>query len=389
MQMLSSNIVLGVKAFLSDLKYAHGVLKQEWDVWPCGAPVVYPADDDVNRKITVVSLITPSQSSCGKSESAEVKGGIVAPVDLKPLCGNHKVVPIREFDFGKFPRLREFIRDVGGISLLIEPESGRRRMADVLSNITRSFKLFGMFYFNQWGSKHLEDENDRYVCILTFLDLPYCIPVFNSRKVDGIGLSLSGATINASIKYGRLHRVFRTDFILSNYEDNAFVVDGVTINHDSAGNISILKEINKFSSLDIPIRQVSENKKTSNFATWYKEKSDHMANYLGEPAGSEWNISTDKKKAAWQKVAADAVAEVGPLSSTIDLPSPFEPAELQDEPLAAPEDDSPIVEIIHGHTHVEPPSLVEFDTSPWPEDMVEESDEDLNDLIDEPEEGGS
>jgi hypothetical protein len=367
---LNSNTILGVKAFLSDLKYTHGILRHEWDNWPCGAPIVYPDGDDISRKVSVLSLIAPSQSA-GGIEAAEVRGGSIVPVNLKPLCGNHKVVDIGELDISKFDRLRDFICDVGGISFVIDSKAGRLSTVNYIVDLSKKFKFFGLFHFNQWNKKHLASEDDKYAFTLTFLDLPYCIPIFNSRRVDGIGLSLSGITLEASVKYGRLHRVFRSDFVFSNYEDNAFVIDGITVNKSTNGENGIIKEIHRLAELELPTPKSSEG----SIHDWYLKNIKDREFKAKLSTTSEWN----------KLVGQNAVGLMGTANEWQPMPSLGEVPEPSDA--APPEpDDSPIVEIIHNGD-----SIIEFDTAPWEEEnnseMIDEPEDE--DLLEEPEEGGN
>lgn len=235
--MLDSNTILGIRGRFGCENYSHAILTQNLDCWPCGVPVVYPSDIDLdyrrNPATHVGTLITPCQVS-GGVEQLNVHSRIVHPVNLRPLCGNHKVLTVSEFDIGKLDRLIEFIHDVGGVSLVIERMKGRQNLIKGIVNLANKFRYNSTFHYNEWGSRYLDGEDDSYLCVLTFLDLPYCVPLFNMNKIDGIGLSLSGVTLKASMSSGQLHRTFRADLIYSNYEENVFVIDGVEVNRKSS-----------------------------------------------------------------------------------------------------------------------------------------------------------
>jgi hypothetical protein len=203
----------------------------------------------------------PSQNAGLNNEIAQVELQAISPIGLKPLYENHKILTVSSFDFGKFDRLLEFVRDVGGLSLIVEYEEGRRELAESVRQIERVFKYCSAFSYNTWSDKQLWTKDDKFVCVLTFLDMPYCVPLFNMRKVDGIGLSFCGATVQASIEYGYLNKTFRTDLMYSNYEDNIFFVDGIAVNSMRRPDSSIYSELNKLTVRHFEIGKPDKKKR--------------------------------------------------------------------------------------------------------------------------------
>ena len=250
--MLNSDIILGLKTRLGHHDYGHAILTQSYKNWPCGVPVVYPRIKTDGAGIAVATLIAPSQTADG-TDLLNVPRTIVHEVDLLNLSENHKIITASEFDISKLDRLLEFVHDVGAISLIIEYKPGRIKSIEALQKLENKFKCSNLFHKNYWPDQTLNGSDDRYLNVLTFLDLPYCVPLFNMRKVDGIGLSFSGVTAKASISYCQLHRVFRCDFIYSNYMENVFVIDGVSINGQIYGP-ELYPELVKLVDVDLPIQ---------------------------------------------------------------------------------------------------------------------------------------
>ena len=76
--MLDSNTILGIRAYLGCEEYEHGLLSQNIESWPCGAPVVYAANilnqgRHRGRGVStrVYALMPPSQKAAGV-ETAQV-----------------------------------------------------------------------------------------------------------------------------------------------------------------------------------------------------------------------------------------------------------------------------------------------------------------------------
>jgi len=291
--MLDSNTIFGIRKYLPTDDYAHGILTQNVESWPCGAPVVYsPLElESGHQAVRVLALMTPSQVSAG-IESLNVMSKIVHPVNLKPLYKNHKVLTVSEFDIGKFERLMQFVRDVGGISLVISDKNGRENVADAVRKIQNLWNYTALFYYNAWGGKYLEGKDDSYACLLTFLDLPYCIPLFNMHKIDGVGLSFCGFTKKASLNYGCLHRTFKMDLIYSKYEENLFVVDGVDVNDREGLTDAHYQEAHKSASKDLEVMKPGSKKKDrGTWAEWDNNKKNKYGGYVTFSEQPQWEAS--------------------------------------------------------------------------------------------------
>jgi len=266
--MLDSNTILGIEATLGCEEYSHAILTQSQNNLRCGTPVIYPTDFDfTNRrnKVPIATLITPAMGHQIESTTAPIQ--TVQPINIKPLCGNHEVLTVASFDFGKFDRLLDFIHDVGGMSLVIEQAKGRSKIVEGIIKLAEMFKHNSLFYYNSWGKKHLAGDDDKYVCILSFFDIPYCIPLFDMRRVDGIGLSFTGVTLKASKAYGQLHRVFKADLIYSNYEENLYVIDGVDVNPPSRCGLDIYSSLFAAASMELPVQKGNEDLKSKKKST--------------------------------------------------------------------------------------------------------------------------
>jgi hypothetical protein len=266
--MLDSNTILGIEATLGCEEYSHAILTQSQGNLRCGTPVIYPTDFNLTNhrnKVPIATIISPFVGY--QVGSAMVPVQTVQPINIKPLCGNHEVLTVASFDFGKFYRLLDFIHDVGGISLVIEQARGRSTIVESIIKLTKIFKYNSLFYYNTWGKKYLAGDDDKYICILSFFDIPYCIPLFDMRRVDGIGLSFTGVTLKASKAYGQLHRVFKADLIYSNYEENLYVIDGVNVNPPSRCGSDTYSSLATVANIELLIQKDNKDFKSKKKST--------------------------------------------------------------------------------------------------------------------------
>jgi len=310
--MLDSNTILGVRGYLNCEEYDHGILTQNWERWPLGAPVVYSREefesDEHGSATRILSLISPSQQAAGLETIAVYTKNIV-PVDLKPLRKYHKVLNIDRFDIDRLDRLIEFIHDVGAISLVIDSDIGRKHISADLRKLSDVFKYNTLFYYNRWGSKHLAGKDDVYSCVLTFLDIPYCIPLFNTHKVDGIGLSVSGVTHEQSIKTGVLNRVFKAEIIYSNYADNLLVIDGVDVNKNSPIGDSMFREIGDVVNRELEVGPPVSSKKKKRMLSSDKEQEPSNVGYTGSSGNFKAPVQPPSES-VWKFTKNVAIEEV-------------------------------------------------------------------------------
>ena len=256
--MFDSDIILSVKHRLGNSEFKHAILTQNWETWPCGVPVVYAANSDLSdqeNRTPVATLMAPGGYTSGV-ELSNTPNSIICPAEFKPIYGNHNVVTVDYFNIRKFDRLIEYIKDVGSISFVVDGKRGHLESLNSVAKLAKKFRYNIMFYFNMWrNSKYLDSEDDKYLCVITLYDLPYCVPIFNTRKVDGIGLSFAAAPMHSSVGYNTLNRTFRLDAIYSNYEDNILVVDGAQVNQPNPVSNDVYAELKKFLDAGLPIKK--------------------------------------------------------------------------------------------------------------------------------------
>jgi hypothetical protein len=285
--MLPSSIVLCTKDSIGD-DFLHAILTQDFEGWPCGAPIVYSAGAELERGNSLIThvLFTPNQAGAGR-EILNTPTSIMRPARLKPLAKNHKVMTVSSFRPSKYKHLREYIGDVGGISFIIADKVGRVAVPSNLQKFINNFRHSCLFYYNAWGNKFLDGKDDAFACVITLLDLPYCVPLFNMRRVDGVGVSVSAVTIKASESMGHLHRLFQFDFVLSNFSDNIFTIDGATLNAPNLVRPELLSELGSMLSKELEVRSVPKtkdklSKKKSSYYEKWRERNPEMEKWKKE-----------------------------------------------------------------------------------------------------------
>lgn len=253
------DVILRIKdknIFTSEPEFSHVILSQDWEQWPCGTPLV------VDRKLIKVRdsssvrvfALFPPRSFINKMEDFTVVKESLVDTALKPLIKTHRTLSVDAFDCAKFDRLKAYVRDTGGITFVVKEESARRDLVNVLKFFPGEFKYTSLFHYAKYSTKHLTGKDDNLLGIISFFDLPYCIPLFNLKKVDGMGVSYCQAPRKISEKSNTLIRSYRVDIILSNYADNIFVIDGSDVNPLSPIHGDLYRELKEWTREEMKVR---------------------------------------------------------------------------------------------------------------------------------------
>ncbi len=229
------DVILRIKdknIFTSEPEFSHVILSQDWEQWPCGTPLIVDGKlikDRDSSSVRVFALFPP-RSFINKMEDFTVVKESLVDTALKPLIKTHRTLSVDAFDCAKFGRLKAYVRDMGGITFVVKEEDARRDLVNVLKFFPGEFKYTSLFHYARYGTKYLLGKDDNLLGVISFFNLPYCIPLFNLKKVDGMGVSYCQVPRKISEKSNALIRSYRVDVILSNYADNIFVIDGSDVN---------------------------------------------------------------------------------------------------------------------------------------------------------------
>lgn len=253
------DVILRIKdknIFTSEPEFSHVILSQDWEQWPCGTPLI------VDRKLIKakdstsirVFALFPPRSFINKMEDFTVVKESLVDTALKPLIKTHRTLSIDAFDCAKFDRLKAYVRDMGGITFVVKEKGARSDLVNVLKFFPGEFKYTSLFHYTKYGTKYLLGKDDNLLGVISFFDLPYCIPLFNLKKVDGMGVSYCQAPRKISEKSNGLVRSYRVDVILSNYADNIFVIDGSDINPLSPIHRDLYSELKGWAHEEMEVR---------------------------------------------------------------------------------------------------------------------------------------
>jgi hypothetical protein len=217
----------------------------------------------------------------------EVPKDCLQIIGLRPIMRRHRTLTVDGFDIGKLERLKDYVEEMDGISFVVKEYKYRRNIPGLLKQMTGYYKYSSLFQTGYYKGKYLDGEDDEVLAVISFFKLPYCVPIFNPKRVDGMAVSYCEAIRKESERRSHLVKKLRVDLALTNYEDNLFVIDGVAVNQKNPFGDKWVREIGNWVANELPIKSRKEleaKKKTSNisFDQLLKESAeDTLKNQTG------------------------------------------------------------------------------------------------------------
>ena len=290
--MFDNNIILRLKdsqIFTENPKPAHAILLcTDRTGLSCGTPVLLDSNYMTEHNAVRSFCLFPPRYGVSLENDIECSTKSLELVGLEPITSIHKVLNVQKFELKKLIRLFDYVHSVGAISFTIENEKSRLALPDIMPIFTKYYKYSSVFNAYHNG-KFLDGKDDNVVAVLSFFNLPYCVPLFNIKKVHGLGVSYCQAIRKESERRSHLVRTFRFDFVLSNYEDNLFVIDGVDINPQNAINEKWVNDLSIWAEERLSVRDYSAMLAERNGIKWERAGKSLKANPSGEIIFDEAN----------------------------------------------------------------------------------------------------
>lgn len=199
--------------------------------FPNGFPVVFPVTEG---EILETFSVFPSYKLGWTRNHKILSNGIV--VAKMPELQEAMVIR-REKVFKKelFPEIREAINRNHPYSLTLFDSNKLTEGFKTLRDISRTYKHCIHVLSNNVRYPYIKkykDFTDNVIMIMTFYPLLYCIPVFNMRRIDGMGVVVSFANLYEVIHEENNKGLFsHISLLLSNFDENITYVDGNVVNY--------------------------------------------------------------------------------------------------------------------------------------------------------------
>ncbi len=144
------------------------------------------------------------------------------------VTSNRRVKITDEFDFKKINKIAEFLKTEGALTILMENPKAAESFISKLGLFKKEFE-YSTFYGHWPGNESPRVKPDLLTMAITLYDLPCAIPVFNHKKADGMGVTITTFWPKTSEVIGTLYSYDEMSFAVNKYSDNLLYIDGTVI----------------------------------------------------------------------------------------------------------------------------------------------------------------
>ncbi len=274
---------------------------------PLGCPLIVSKKDFDNEKAKSIKGLFPFPFKLGQKTGSSYsvdKSHLIVKND-ECFTNNSKIKVIPEFKMDNFNTLLEHVKDNGSIIFNIsalekvdgalipnrekETATSVCKFLDALYNMGNKYKYNSLFYTNYSEDFITSDVSDIYYTA-SFLDLYNCIPIFNYKKVDGVGIMFNMSLIRSTKTAGSLISKACIALVLSNHKDNIFITDGVQVNEVRPISTGLIKVIKNIVMANVNSRNKSKIKEEK------KESTDGWVDVVMNYGGATTDASNSEIK---------------------------------------------------------------------------------------------
>lgn len=260
---------------------------------PSGSPgVTLKRNLENNRISQFVSVLFPFPPKAGIAPGIHTKvhAENIYQLPQKRLITGHKVKTINMFEHSKLRGIRDYVNDNDAITFVLDSLVGALDFFSYIPDIMSRYKYSTHFYHCGTGiTSDMKNKDDAFIPFVSFVNINYCIPIFDHRKVDGMGVYCGFMYSNKnSEEFGIIDTL---SFVLSNHQANLFHVDGAKIATKAILSSEVLVYLLKRIKAEIIGKKVTtgtkKEKKAKSLLDRYTEKKVSKEGELakGVPVG--------------------------------------------------------------------------------------------------------
>lgn len=205
---------------------------------PSGSPGIVLKESLFSREGMFVPVLFPFPARAGLAPEVytEIYNKNLYPIPQKNLLTKHTIKTIDMFYIKKIKHIKEYVKTDGAITFILNDLSNAKEFFINIPLLCSSAYKYEAFFHHYTGQSNIVRSNEnKFMVFVSFIDINYCIPIFDHRKVDGMGVYCGFMCKN--IKTNNNILIDALTFVLSNYKDNLFYLDG--------SNVSVPTKINK------------------------------------------------------------------------------------------------------------------------------------------------
>ena len=187
------------------------VIEKDLGMLDCEVPVLFPFPSTTDK-----ATIDISQALSNKLHRLPPKN----------LVHNHRIKTIDMFAHNKLQEVAKYVKEHASITFIFSDLTGTAAFISEIPYMCTNYEYTVPFSMRKEKKVETQSFPYEFIPFVNFIDIPYCIPIFDSHKVGGIGVYCGFLYLRADDKYVIRNSLY---FILSNYEDNLLYVDGTKV----------------------------------------------------------------------------------------------------------------------------------------------------------------
>jgi len=230
-----------------------------------GQPMLGPRTRFENNDSFSVVLPFPSENANDPCHVYNARSNQVIEMrNPTPLVENHKIISMDIIKPEQLPDIVGLVKEDGGVTFFLsDPKNALRSLENSMQMLEEFCWVTSVGYILDQNGRY----SDEYAGLLSFFHLQHCIPIFNSKMVDGLGMLFQVILPNASAKMGYV--VYRSSMAMlaANHRDNLLVVDGCTIRKEGGAPNGLVEHIGKKLCVDSSSPKAKAKAKKGGMAT--------------------------------------------------------------------------------------------------------------------------
>ena len=284
---------------VEDFIHAYVKMSEKFNKWPMNTPLLTTAKEfreqsDSRRRGGVLGMTIFPACPGNRPEAAPFSVDALHESRLIPLPKILRVLSVDELEVEKCNKMNDYVHDVGAISFVIEKSEGRACTMKFMEHLLKKYRINLVYNHNILrGDKEgilVQDKNDRIATRVSFIDIQYTTPLYDTKKVDGVGIIVENFNINKAFDEGTDFIYDQTYCLLSNFDENIHYIDGKQLSQPNRITKEYIQSFNITWKRNLIVPQTEKGKQEGVKAP---KKSRAMSTKTTGYASSSTSTTTD------------------------------------------------------------------------------------------------
>jgi hypothetical protein len=257
---------------VEDFIHAYVKVSEKLNKWPMNTPLLTTAKEfreqgDSRRRVGVIGMTIFPTCPGNRPEASPFSIDQLHESRLTPLPKILRVLSVDALEVEKCNQMNDYVHDVGAISFVIENGEGRAGTIKFMEHFFKKYRINLVYNHNViHGDKEgilVQNKNDRIATLVSFFDIQYTTPLYDTKKVDGVGIIIENFNVNQALEDGNTTIYDQTFCLLSNFDENIYCIDGKQLSSPNKITKEYIQSFNMVWKRNLLIPQPEKRKQES------------------------------------------------------------------------------------------------------------------------------